>query len=67
MTTNLKPSTPISDDLLQQIRDYLDENADFFVGGSDPAQAYEANRPLVLLRELDRATGGELLARRRSN
>ena len=38
-------STPISDSLLQQIRDYLDQEAD-------------------ILRLLDRATGGELLARR---
>jgi hypothetical protein len=35
-----------------------------YAGGSDPAQAYEANQPLALLRLLDRATGGELLARR---
>ena len=63
---NLKLTTPINDDLLQQIRDYLDAEADMYAGGSDPAQAYEANRPLVLLRELDRATGGELLARRRN-
>jgi len=34
------------------------------VGGSDPAQAYEQNRALKLLRELDCQTGGELLARK---
>ena len=62
-----KLTTQISDSLLQQIRDFLDQEADLVAVGSDPAQAYEANRPLVLLRELDRATGGELLARRRSN
>jgi hypothetical protein len=67
MMTDLKLSTAISDDLLQQIRDYLDAEADMYAGGSDPAQAYEANRPLRLLRELDSATGGELLARRKSN
>jgi hypothetical protein len=58
-------STPISDSLLQQIRDYLDAEADMYLGGSDPAQGYEANKPLQLLRELDRATGGELMAPRR--
>ena len=60
-------STPISDSLLQQIRDYLDAEADMYAGGSDPAQAYETNRPLALLRLLDHATGGELLARRTRN
>jgi len=61
-----KLTTPISDSLLQQIRDYLDSEADLVAVGSDPAQAYEANRPLTLLRLLDQATGGELLARRSS-
>ena len=56
---NNQLSTPISDSLLQQIRDYLDEEADV-VAGSDPAQAYEANRPLTLLRLLDRATDSEI-------
>ena len=60
MMTDLKLSTRISDDLLQQIRDFLDEQADAAAG----CVAYEANRPLALLRELDSATGGELLARR---
>jgi hypothetical protein len=64
---NLKLTTPIADDLLQRLRDYLDQEADLFAGGSDPTQTYEANRPLVLLRELDRATNGELLVRRRSS
>jgi hypothetical protein len=59
--------TAISDALLQQIRDYLDENADVSYGGSDPAQAYEANKALKLLRELDNATDGELMAPRRCN
>jgi hypothetical protein len=45
MTMINQLSTPISDSLLQQIRDYLDQEAD-------------------ILRLLDRATGGELLARR---
>jgi hypothetical protein len=65
--TNDKLVTEVSDSLLQQLRDYLDQEADLVAVGSDPAQAYEANRPLVLLRELDRATSGELLARHRSN
>jgi hypothetical protein len=53
-------TTRVNDDLLQQIRDFLDEQADAAAG----CVAYEANRPLALLRELDSATGGELLARR---
>jgi hypothetical protein len=62
---NNKLSTAVSDSLLQQIRDYLDQEADLFVGGSDPAQAYEANQALTFLRLLDRETSGELLARRK--
>jgi hypothetical protein len=62
--TDLKLTTQITDDLLQAIRDYLDQEADLMVGGSDPAQAYEQNRALKLLRELDCQTGGELLARK---
>jgi hypothetical protein len=62
----INTTTQISDELLQQIRDYLDQEADVVAVGSDPAQAYDANRPLRLLRELDSATGGELLARRRN-
>jgi hypothetical protein len=60
-----KLTTPISDSLLQQIRDFLDAEADMYAGGSDPGQALEANKPLQLLRALDRATGGELMAPRR--
>jgi hypothetical protein len=56
-------STPISDALLQQIRDFLDSEADLMCGGSDPAQAYEGNRALHLLQELDFQTDGELMAR----
>jgi hypothetical protein len=58
-------STPISDSLLQEIRDYLDQEADLIAVGSDPAQAYEANRPLALLRRLDRESRGALMAPRR--
>lgn len=64
MMNKLKLATTISDSLLQAIRDYLDAEADMYAGGSDPAQAYEANRALKLLRELDRESHGELLARR---
>ena len=34
--------TQISDSLLQQIRDYLDAEADLIAVGSDPAQADQA-------------------------
>jgi hypothetical protein len=62
MPTPTEPNTTtrVSGDLLQQIRDFLDEQADVAAG----CVAYEANRPLALLRELDLVTGGELLARR---
>jgi hypothetical protein len=59
-----KLTTQITDDLLQKIRDFLDYEADLVAVGSDPTQAYEANWPLKLLRELDCQTGGELLARK---
>lgn len=58
MTTN-PLSTPISDDLLQRLRDYLDKNADVFYGGSDPAQDAEPNEAARLLTALDEATDGE--------
>jgi hypothetical protein len=58
--TERNTTTRVNDDPLQQIRDFLDEQADAAAG----CVAYEANRPLALLRELDSATGGELLARR---
>lgn len=59
MMTDLKLSTAINDELLQQIRDYLDQEADLVAVGSDPAQAYEPNAALQLLTALDRATDGE--------
>jgi hypothetical protein len=59
----INTTTRVSDDLLQQIRDFLDQQADTAAG----CVSYEANRPLALLRELDSATGGELLASRRGN
>jgi hypothetical protein len=65
MMINNKLTTPISDSLLQAIRDHLDQEADLFVGGSDPAQDAEPNQAMRLLRELDRATDGELMAARR--
>jgi hypothetical protein len=58
-------STPISDSLLKQIRDYLDRDADVMCGGSDPAQDTEPNQAMRLLRDLDFQTGGELFAARR--
>jgi hypothetical protein len=59
-----KLMTPVSDALLQEIRDYLDEGADMFYGGNDPSQSVEQNRALKLLARLDRETDGELMARR---
>lgn len=58
-------STRISDRLLQQLRDYLDSEADLFAGGSNPEQALEANLPLRFLKALDHETDGELMAPRR--
>jgi hypothetical protein len=58
-------STPISDSLLQQIRDYLDQEADLTCGGCDPAQDAEPNEAMKLLKLLDKATNGELFAARR--
>jgi hypothetical protein len=57
----INTTTQISDDLLRQIRDFLDEQADAAVG----CAAYEANRHLALLRQLDGETSAELLAARR--
>jgi hypothetical protein len=59
MMNNLRLSTKISDSLLQQIRDYLDENADVSYGGSDPAQDAEPNAAMQLLTALDNETGKE--------
>ena len=52
-------STRISDSLLQQIRAFLDSQADMVTGGNDPAQEAEPNAALVLLRSLDAETDGE--------
>jgi hypothetical protein len=52
-------STKISDKLLQQIRAFLDGEADMVVGGCDPAQQAEPNDALVLLRALDSESNGE--------
>jgi hypothetical protein len=52
-------TTQISDELLQRIRDYLDQEADLVAVGSDPAQAYEQNAALVLLQSLDFETEAE--------
>jgi hypothetical protein len=59
MTMNNKLSTSVSDSLLQQIRAFLDSEADLVVGGNDPAQEDEPNAALVLLRSLDVETGGD--------
>jgi hypothetical protein len=52
-------STAISDRLLQQIRDFLDREADMVVGGNDPAQPSEPNDAARLVLELDAATDGQ--------
>lgn len=52
-------STKISDKLLQQIRAFLDQQADVVAGGNDPAQRAEPNDALVLVRLLDFETDGE--------
>jgi hypothetical protein len=52
-------TTPISDKLLQQIRNFLDAQADCVTGGTDPAQEAEPNDALRLVLELDRETDGE--------
>jgi hypothetical protein len=57
--TNKDLSTQISDDLLQQLRNFLDSQADLVSVGSDPAQAHEPNAALQLLTALDAATDGE--------
>jgi hypothetical protein len=56
---NNKLSTPISDSLLQQIRDFLDRQADMVVGGNDPAQPSEPNAAMRLLTALDVGTDGQ--------
>jgi hypothetical protein len=53
-------TTQISDDLLRQIRDFVDEQADAAVG----CAAYGANQLLSLLRQLNGETSAKLLARR---
>jgi hypothetical protein len=58
MTTNLKLETPISDDLLQRIRDFLEQEADVIAVGNDPAQPCEANAAMRLLMSLDVETYG---------
>jgi hypothetical protein len=54
-----KLSTPISDRLLQQIRAFLDEQADMVPAGNDPAQEAEPNAACQLLVALDNETDGE--------
>jgi hypothetical protein len=57
--TNLKLATPISDLLLQQLRSFLNAQADTVAVGSDPAQPSEPNAAMRLLTALDVATDGE--------
>jgi hypothetical protein len=59
MINNLKLATAISDQLLQQLRDFLDRQADMVVGGNDPAQPAEPNDAARLVLELDAATDGQ--------
>ena len=59
MTMTNTLSTAISDRLLQQIRDFLDQQADMMTGGNDPAQEAEPNDAMILLQALDFETGGE--------
>jgi hypothetical protein len=59
MTTNsLRLTTQVSDKLLQQIRAFLDSQADMVTGGNDPAQEAEPNAAAVLVQALDNETGG---------
>jgi hypothetical protein len=57
--TALNTATQISDALLQQIRNFLDDHADMVAVGSDPAQPFEPNAAMRLLTALDVATDGE--------
>jgi hypothetical protein len=59
MTTNNQLSTQITDDLLQKIRDCLDQEADLVAVGIDPVQPSEPNAAMRLLTALDVATDGE--------
>jgi hypothetical protein len=52
-------TTPISDSLIQQIRHFLDQQADCAAGGCDPAQPDEPNAAMMLVQALDNETGGE--------
>ena len=55
----LKLATAISDSLLQQLRSFLNAQADTVAVGSDPAQPHEPNAAMQLLTALDVATDGE--------
>jgi hypothetical protein len=57
--TNNTLTTPVSDRLLQRLRDFLNSQADMVTGGTDPAQEAEPNAAMLLLVELDAATDGE--------
>jgi hypothetical protein len=57
--TNNKLVTPVSDKLLQEIRHFLDTQADCAAGGNDPAQRAEPNAAMRLLISLDLETEGE--------
>lgn len=59
MTTDLKLTTQISDNLLQQLASFLTKEADVISVGNDPAQQAEPNEAMTLLRALDLETGGE--------
>jgi hypothetical protein len=57
-------STSISDNLLQRLRDYLDQEADMIAVGNDPAQDAEPNEAMKLLKLLDKATDCGLFSAR---
>jgi hypothetical protein len=59
MMKNLILTTSISDSLLQQLRSFLDAQADCVAGGNDPAQEAEPNAAMILARLLDFETDGE--------
>jgi hypothetical protein len=57
-----KLTTAISDDLLQEIRDFLDDQADVVAVGTDPAGSCESNIAMRILERLDSETAGEFMS-----
>jgi hypothetical protein len=54
----INTTTQIRDDLLQQLRNFLDQRADY-ISGNDPFMPSAPNTALQLLRLLDAETDGE--------